>query len=39
MLSVLHKVGFDDLASFGDSTAEMDLNSAAPAATTNIAAK
>jgi hypothetical protein len=39
MLSVLHKVGFDDLASFGDSTAEMDLNNATPAATTEVAAK
>jgi Protein of unknown function (DUF1552) len=39
MLSVLHKVGFDDLASFGDSTSELDLNSAAPVATTEVAAK
>src|SRR6266545_109123 len=36
MLSVLHKVGFDDLSSFGDSTAEMDLNNAVPAATTEV---
>ena len=39
MLSVLRKVGFDDLASFGDSTVEMDLNNAAPPATTEVAAK
>jgi hypothetical protein len=39
MLSVLHKIGFDDVSSFGDSAAEMDLNSAAPAATTEVAAK
>ena len=39
MLSVLHKIGIDDVSSFGDSTAEMDLNSAAPPATTEVAAK
>ena len=39
MLSVLQKVGFDDVGSFGDSTAPMDLNSAAPAATNDVAAK
>src|SRR5215470_8301285 len=35
MLSVLHKMGLDDLPSFGDSTGELDLN--APAATTTVA--
>jgi hypothetical protein len=30
MLSVLHTLGFDDLASFGDSTAALDLSAAAP---------
>jgi hypothetical protein len=39
MLSVLHKIGLDDVSSFGDSTAAMDLNNAAPAATTEVAAK
>ena len=39
MLSVLHKIGIDDVSSFGDSTAEMDLNSAAPAVTTEVAGK
>ena len=39
MLSVLQKVGFDDVGSFGDSTAPMDLNSAAPATTNDVAAK
>jgi hypothetical protein len=39
MLSVLHKIGIDDVSSFGDSTSEMDLNNAAPAVTTDIAAK
>ena len=32
MLSVLHMLGLNDMASFGDSTAAMDLNSA-PATT------
>jgi hypothetical protein len=36
MLSVLQKVGFDDVASFGDSTAALDLNNAVPAATTEV---
>jgi hypothetical protein len=39
MLSVLQKVGFDDVGSFGDSTAPMDLNAAAPATTNEVAAK
>jgi hypothetical protein len=39
MLSVLQKIGFDDVGSFGDSTAPMDLNSAAPATTNEVAAK
>ena len=39
MLSVLHKIGLDDVSSFGDSTAEMDLNNAAPAVTTEVAGK
>jgi Protein of unknown function (DUF1552) len=39
MLSVLQKVGFDDVGSFGDSTAAMDLNAAAPATTNEVAAK
>jgi hypothetical protein len=39
MLSVLHKVGFDDVPSFGDSTSALDLNNAAPAATTEVAEK
>jgi hypothetical protein len=39
MLSVLHKIGFDDLSSFGDSTGEFDLNNAAPAATTEVAGR
>ena len=37
MLSVLQKIGFDDVGSFGDSTAPMDLNSAAPATTNDVA--
>jgi hypothetical protein len=39
MLGVLQKIGFDDVGSFGDSTAPMDLNGAAPATTTDVAAK
>jgi Protein of unknown function (DUF1552) len=40
MLSVLQKIGFDDLASFGDSTAAFDVNNAVPpAATDAVAAK
>jgi len=39
MLGVLQKVGFDDVGSFGDSTAAMDLNAAAPATTNEVAAK
>jgi hypothetical protein len=39
MLSVLQKVGFDDVGSFGDSTAPMDLSAAAPATTNEVAAK
>ena len=35
MLSVMHKIGLDDVQKFGDSTAEFDLNGAAP--TTTIA--
>jgi hypothetical protein len=34
MLSVLHQLGIGDLQQFGDSTAEFDLNAAAPAAAT-----
>jgi hypothetical protein len=33
MLSVLQKVGLDDLSSFGDSTGALDLNAAAPTTT------
>ena len=33
-LPLLHKLGLDDIATFGDSTAEFDLNAVAPAATT-----
>lgn len=39
MLSVLHKIGFDELSSFGDSTSELDLNNAVPATTTEVAAR
>jgi hypothetical protein len=39
MLSVLQKVGFDDVTSFGDSTAALDLNNTVPAATTEAAGK
>jgi hypothetical protein len=35
MLSIAHKVGIDDMQSFGDSTAELDLNGSA--ATTTVA--
>src|SRR5438067_11725956 len=38
MLGVLHSLGVDE-PSFGDSTAAMDLNSAAPVATTDVAAR
>ncbi|MBI3401852.1 MAG: DUF1552 domain-containing protein [Acidobacteria bacterium] len=38
MLTMLHMLGRDDLQSFGDSTGELDLNSAAPATTTVDAA-
>ena len=34
MLSVMHTLGIDDMQQFGDSTAAMDLNSAATAPTT-----
>jgi uncharacterized protein DUF1552 len=33
MLSVLHKLGIDDLPTFGDSTSEFDLNGASPTTT------
>ena len=33
MLSVLHKLGLDDMSTFGDSTGEFDLNGAAPSQT------
>jgi hypothetical protein len=33
LLSVLHTLGFDDMQSFGDSTAALDLNSAQPGST------
>jgi len=33
MLSVLHKLGLDDMPSFGDSTGEFDLNGAPPTTT------
>jgi hypothetical protein len=39
MLSVLHKIGFDDVSSFGDSTSEIDLNNAAPVVATEVAGK
>jgi hypothetical protein len=36
MLSMAHAIGFDEMQSFGDSTAAMDLNNpAAPATATN----
>jgi hypothetical protein len=38
MLSVVHALGIDE-PSFGDSTAAMDLNNAAPASTTDVAAR
>jgi uncharacterized protein DUF1552 len=34
MLGFAHALGFDDMQTFGDSNAPMDLNNAAPAATT-----
>ncbi|MBZ5560076.1 MAG: DUF1552 domain-containing protein [Acidobacteriia bacterium] len=34
MLTMLHALGREDMESFGDSTGELDLNSAAPATTT-----
>jgi hypothetical protein len=37
MLTMLHMLGRDDMTSFGDSTAELDLNNAAAAATTDAA--
>jgi len=33
MLTVAHKLGLDDVATFGDSTAELDLNATAPVIT------
>jgi hypothetical protein len=40
MLTMLHMLGRDDMEKFGDSTAELDLNNAAPApAATDVAAK
>jgi hypothetical protein len=33
MLTVAHKIGLDELTSFGDSTGELDLNAVAPVAT------
>jgi hypothetical protein len=33
MLTVAHKLGLDEVTSFGDSTGELDLNAAAPVAT------
>ncbi len=35
MLTMLHMLGRDDMTSFGDSTAELDLNNAAATATTD----
>jgi hypothetical protein len=35
MLSVLHELGFDDMAQFGDSTGAFDLNRVTPPATTD----
>ena len=40
MLTVLHMLGRDDMAQFGDSTGELDLNNPAPVpAATDAAAK
>ena len=39
MFTSLHMLGRTDLQSFGDSTGELDLNTSAPAATTEAAAK
>jgi hypothetical protein len=39
MLTMLHMLGCEDVESFGDSTGAMDLNNAAPAPTTEVAAK
>jgi hypothetical protein len=33
MLTVAHKLGLEELGSFGDSTGELDLNASAPVAT------
>src|SRR5439155_6733227 len=37
MLTMLHMLGRDDVEKFGDSTGELDLNNAAPTATTDAA--
>jgi Protein of unknown function (DUF1552) len=39
MLTMLQMLGCEDVESFGDSTGAMDLNKAAPAQTTEVAAK
>jgi hypothetical protein len=39
MLTMLHMLGCEDIESFGDSTGALDLNTAAPAPTTEVAAK
>jgi hypothetical protein len=33
MLGVAHKLGLDEVGSFGDSTGELDLNAAPPVST------
>ena len=37
MLTMLHVLGCEEVDKFGDSTAELDLNNAAPEATTDAA--
>jgi hypothetical protein len=39
MLTMLHMLGRDDMQQFGDSTGELDLNTAAPVAATDAASK
>jgi hypothetical protein len=39
MLSVLHKLGIEDIQQFGDSTGELDLNTASPSPTTSEAGR
>jgi hypothetical protein len=33
MLTIAHKLGLDEVTTFGDSTGELDLNAAAPVST------